>query len=332
MAEKVRSLAHLRSQKPHLRFSDGKVFDTSGKPWTVIETFLEEPSYFYFIDDDGDIAREPQGQPWSRPAADKLPMNPLAAYREVSALASIRFGRLPFETVTYYESELLEPDRALAAWEAAAALTGQTGLAPLIRAFPIQECQLADFLEELTKVPAERREAASIEVAPILTQRQVRLEQALAEADEDEGLERPADALASLRDGLEQQSPDELAPHASKPFVFQTEGKYVVLTLVACEPWELPVCIGFGGWNEAPYPVVQSAVLRHWSLRYGAELVATGGAYLEMRTKQALTPSQLKTLAWEQFLFAEDSVLQGTETVAALAQEIASGHWFFWWD
>ena len=50
------------------------------------------------------------------------------------------------------------------------------------------------------------------------------------------------------------------------------------------------------------------------------------------RTRRTLTPEELKSLAWEMFLFCEGNVLQGTDTVAALAKQLAGRHWFLWWD
>ena len=38
-------------------------------------------------------------------------------------------------------------------------------------------------------------------------------------------------------------------------------------------------------------------------------------------------------LAWEQFLFCEDIVSQGVETISNLgATLLNSPYWFFWWD
>lgn len=44
-------------------------------------------------------------------------------------------------------------------------------------------------------------------------------------------------------------------------------------------------------------------------------------------------PDTLKELAAEQFCYCPDIVYQGTDTVNALAEELAKNHeWYFWWD
>jgi hypothetical protein len=178
-------------------------------------------------------------------------------------------------------------------------------------------------------VPEDRRKAATLDVAAFFAERTASLAETLGD-DADEGA---GDAeLARQREELEKLSPDELIPIFPTTYEFQSRGKYVVLVVVDCEPWKVPACIQFGGWNNAPYPHVQSAVLRHWGQLYGAALVVVGGDYLELRTRLTLTPTQLKALAWEQFIFAEDIALQGTETVAKLAKGIAISPWFLWWD
>ena len=119
--EKVLLLPQYRAIREHLNFANGTLYDTRQEPWQPLETLLQVPRYRYFLDADGDLARAPQGEPWAPPASAALPMEPLAAFAEVPALAALRFAKIPYGAVTYYESEMVEPDRALALWEAASA-------------------------------------------------------------------------------------------------------------------------------------------------------------------------------------------------------------------
>jgi hypothetical protein len=337
--EKVKLLRQYRNIRKELRFSQGTLYDSRQEPWLALEKLLEVPGYRYCIDKDGDLAREPRGQPWTPPASSALPTAPLSAFADVPALATQRFAQIPYGSITYYESELLEPDHALALWEEASARARETGLAPVIRTTQVQQHELKnkwgiDYLG-VEQIPANRQKAAQLDVSAYFAEREARMDEVLADCiDDDEAEARSGEQQrAEQAAGLARLSAEELAPVAPRPFVFQRAGAYVVLVLVACVPWELPACIGVGGWNQAPTSAEQSAVLRHWSQRYGGELVAIGDSgYMEHRTLRTLTPPELKTLAWEMFLFCEDVVLQGTYTVAALAKELASGHWYLWWD
>ncbi len=332
--EKVKTLGIDQAGHKFVMYAGGKVTGVKDGKRSVLASpaILEEPGYRYFIDADGDLSRKPKGSPWSPPAviARELPLEPLKQYVHEPAVAPIRFARLPFESISYYESELLEPERALAAWEAAHAVAGATGLSPIIRTFRIQDHNVEGWQKGLGAVAKERKEAGSLDVRKFFKDREVELNKVFAEsASEGDGR---ADELVIQRAALAALPADKLKRREPQPFHFQTLGQYVVLVLVACEPWELPVCVQFGGWNQVPDPVAQSAVLREWSKQYGTDIVVAGGDFLEMRTTRALTPPELKTAAWDQMVFADDIVFQGTKTVDNLAREISTGRWFFWWD
>lgn len=100
------------------------------------------------------------------------------------------------------------------------------------------------------------------------------------------------------------------------------------------QPWHVPILLQFGGWNDAPDPMVQSAVLKSWHERYGAYIAGVGLDTLECAIEQP--PRDLGTameLAWEHYLFCPDIVHQGTGTIGALAETlIDSRYWYFWWD
>jgi hypothetical protein len=100
------------------------------------------------------------------------------------------------------------------------------------------------------------------------------------------------------------------------------------------ESWKVPCVLKFGGWNECPFPQEHAAVLKRWNGKYGADVATVAGDILEMRVKRPPTSrAEALALAKEQFVYCSDIVLQGTETIDALAANLLnSPAWFFWWD
>lgn len=100
------------------------------------------------------------------------------------------------------------------------------------------------------------------------------------------------------------------------------------------DPCELPVYLRFGGWNSCPMPHVHMALALYWRERYGAEIVTVSGAIVEyVVARPPATDEQAAELALEQFLYCEDIVLQGVDSVATLARVLRhSTRWYFWWD
>jgi hypothetical protein len=100
------------------------------------------------------------------------------------------------------------------------------------------------------------------------------------------------------------------------------------------EPWQAPVLLRFGGFNECPPPEIQGAFARRWHERYGAEVVSVTIDTVEMHVlRPPAGRAEALQLAREQYLFCQDIVDQGTETIEALAAGLLNGSaWFFWWD
>jgi Domain of unknown function (DUF4253) len=75
-------------------------------------------------------------------------------------------------------------------------------------------------------------------------------------------------------------------------------------------------------------------MLRKWQRDYGAELVGMSGDVLNIRVKKRPdNKTQAMVLATEMYHYAPDIVLQGTETISALAASLMeSDYWYFWWD
>jgi hypothetical protein len=98
--------------------------------------------------------------------------------------------------------------------------------------------------------------------------------------------------------------------------------------------WEVPAYLSFGGWNECPGPEVHVALLRYWHETYGADVITLLSDVIECTvSRPPAEREQALTLAWEQFVYCSDIVLQGTETLFSLAAILRGGKtWFFWWD
>jgi len=98
--------------------------------------------------------------------------------------------------------------------------------------------------------------------------------------------------------------------------------------------WEVPAQLNFGGWNECPDPAAHVRMMKKWFEDYGAELVGVNGDVIEMSvTRPPSTREEAVKLADQQFLYCEDIVLQGTETIERLAAGLLGNNvWFFWWD
>lgn len=100
------------------------------------------------------------------------------------------------------------------------------------------------------------------------------------------------------------------------------------------EPWEAFAWLGWGDWNGCPTPAEHCALHHYWAKQYGAEVVSLTGSVVQcVVSRPATSQPQALALAGEQFIYAPDLVLQGTETIAALAADLQNQHvWYFWWD
>ena len=111
--------------------------------------------------------------------------------------------------------------------------------------------------------------------------------------------------------------------------------KNVFLALVPTQNfWEVPAIVSFGGWNWCPHPEEHVCMMKHWYEAYGAELVSLSGDTLEMKVLRPPSNREFALeLAREQFIYCDDIVTQGTQTIENLAASLLNGTvWFFWWD
>lgn len=152
--------------------------------------------------------------------------------------------------------------------------------------------------------------------------------------------------LASRREDDEDEAadvvgewPDDVVPsrRLQVPYSYSTGRPVEHLTLATLpisQGWQSAAVLGWGGWNECPMPAEHVALHRSWADRYGAEVVCMTLDIVEMHVaRPPATREAAMALAHEQFAYCSDIVLQGTESVSALAAELLdSPFWFFWWD
>lgn len=304
-------------------YRDGHVYWLrAGREEVVIASpgLLREPDQIYYVDHDGDLAVRSQGTPWSPPLVidRKLAAAPLPVFAQDPTLAGIRFHKLPLPGPPMFESELIEPARALEAWQAANRRQPTSGFAPLVRThrFSAIEAYVRDDAH-LASTRKNLARASRMSVPKLLEARRRELAKTYKDLD------------AQVAELARTRVRGSARPEA---FYFESDDQYVVLVLVGCPPAELLGWLGFGGWNECPDASELMALLATWQQRFGTELVAAGGDRLELRLEFPLEARLRKELAWEQYLIASDVVYQGTSSLTALADELAGGRVFMWWD
>ena len=109
----------------------------------------------------------------------------------------------------------------------------------------------------------------------------------------------------------------------------------VLLGLVKIsDPWQLPAVLKYGAWNECPEAEVHCALHRRWQSVFGAEIVGMSGDVVECIVRNPPRDREAaKRLAWEQYWYCADIVVQGCGSVTNLAAILLdSDYWYFWWD
>lgn len=136
---------------------------------------------------------------------------------------------------------------------------------------------------------------------------------------------------AKVEESWPTEAPDRVSFHTVK----ETKGRPAAVQLIKVEhSYEVAAHLGFGGWNDCPSPELQVAVLREWHNEYNAVPACITGDVLECAVvKRPQTEAEAMKLAAEQWIFCDDIVSQGTQSIRKLAMEIwRSPNWFFWWD
>lgn len=155
----------------------------------------------------------------------------------------------------------------------------------------------------------------------------------------------PAEVRKTMLEGLEASEPEvgewpaeADATGGGLAVAYDLDGKPLdkvhILILPTKEPAAAPAYLRWGGWNACPASEYHVAALRDWHRRYGAVPVAMTGDVINVHvTRRPQSRDDALSLAREQFLYCEDIVLQGTDTLAPLAAGLMqSDWWFFWWD
>jgi len=109
----------------------------------------------------------------------------------------------------------------------------------------------------------------------------------------------------------------------------------VHIALIPTDDWTtIPAHFLWGGWNECPAPEYHVAALRSWRDRFDAELVGLTFDVMNVRVgRRPDSRGDALALAREQYLYCNDIVDQGVETLSALAAYLmADEWWYFWWD
>jgi hypothetical protein len=252
--------------------------------------------------------------------ADRLGISELAAVPNRYAAAGYRFFCPGLEAV----------DR----WRQLRALVDQSGYWPVILGNDKEASRVLEFADQEHGQPVTEilREAASQSAERWLKERQQSNLNALQKtygADWQKTVEQ-----------LHGEWPERV--HAVTRFTIPFErvgsgppkAKVTIGLFPTKDGCEVPAQLNFGGWNECPDPAVHVRLMRKWFEDYGAELVGMNGDVIEMSViRPPATREDALRLAEQQFLYCEDIVLQGTETMERLAAGLLGNNvWFFWWD
>jgi hypothetical protein len=112
-------------------------------------------------------------------------------------------------------------------------------------------------------------------------------------------------------------------------------GDVVIALIPARSPWQVPLALHYGGWNDYPSPAEHAAILRHFHDRYGAELVAMTDTSAEFAVaRPPRSRADAIALAWEYRMYNDgeyDNYFADTLTDLAVSLTGADV-WRVWWD
>jgi hypothetical protein len=152
------------------------------------------------------------------------------------------------------------------------------------------------------------------------------------------------------RDERIEGNPDEIEePHGPWPEVQPAPQEFTLaLDVLSSQPlpkvvlglipttrcWEVPAFLKYGGWNDCPYAYEHVALMRTWWEQYGAQPVGMSSDVIEMLVPRGPADRDAALeLARAMYVYCPDIVLQGTQTLEALAASLMNSDvWYFWWD
>lgn len=115
---------------------------------------------------------------------------------------------------------------------------------------------------------------------------------------------------------------------------FEHDDEPVRCALIECQPYELPLFLGLGGFNGSPGPLDQAVILREWGARHDAELLHIGRGTIDMWAERpAVRLDDVRALLWEILLYCCDAAFQDAdEAFGGLRRMLATPRWTFAWD
>ncbi len=122
------------------------------------------------------------------------------------------------------------------------------------------------------------------------------------------------------------------------PYEILSPGKPKQTVIIALLPTDdvttTAAYLKFGDWNACPSPEVHMAIARHWASSNGAVQISNTYEIIEFHIARPIeTRDVAMRRAREQYLYCNDIVDQGTDTLEALASSLmGSAYWYFWWD
>jgi hypothetical protein len=217
-------------------------------------------------------------------------------------------------------------DKAVSYWRSLRQLVDSTGLWPVIsrsrESLGYSTNDIEALIEELQSGAASRIIMAASFIDPVawLKQRW----SALVDDDEEED-------PASFREAIQGTRPGEGTPITA--FSIPSSAVVELNLIPTTVPWRVPAYFRYGGGGGLE-PAEHVAILRRWNALYGAEIVGINGDTIEMQVSRPPRDREVALdLAWEQFCYCWDIVIQGVRTVENLAATLLNSPvWYFWWD
>ncbi len=143
--------------------------------------------------------------------------------------------------------------------------------------------------------------------------------------------ERNRMAQEEIEDEEDLWIPDPLAG-----FLEQLSGWTVLGLFPTTHSWEVPALLRFGDFNECPGPGAHVSIMKHWSEKYGLELVSMSRCdWLAFVGRPPQTRTGALILSQEHIDYCPEFVVDTRchGNIEALASWLLrTTYWSFWWD
>ncbi|GHO50574.1 DUF4253 domain-containing protein [Ktedonospora formicarum] len=155
-------------------------------------------------------------------------------------------------------------------------------------------------------------------------------------------VERALLAAAQERSRLAQEGgEDEEEPWIQDPLEgfleeLQATAKVQLALFPTINCWEVPAFLQFGDFNECPRASIHISVMKHWSQKYGLELVSMSHCdWFAFVAHPPKNRAEALVLALEHIEYCPEFIVdtQCQGNVEALASWLLhASYWPFWWD